>query len=262
MSFETIRLETDTRGITTLTLARPEKHNALSATMIHEIGQACIEIESNRQIRAVILAAEGRSFCAGGDLEWMRAQFKASRQVRIAEAMKLARMFHGLNTLSKPLIARVQGNAFGGGIGIMSVADVVIGARGRQFGLTETRLGLTPATISPYVIARLGEGMARRVFMSARMFDSQEAVALNLISRSVPAEQLDEAVEAEVVPYLQTSPDAVARTKALARSLGPVIDEAVMQSTAQALADCWESESALAGITAFFSKKPAPWVKL
>lgn len=260
MSYETLQLSVDDRGVATLTLNRPDKHNAMSGQMLDELTAAVAHLGSHPAVRAVVLAGEGESFCAGGDLGWMRAQFEATRAERMAEARKLAMMLQALNTLPKPLIGRVQGPAYGGGIGMMSVCDVVVAVDGARFGLTETKLGLIPATISPYVLARMGEGRARRVFMSARLFGTEEARELGLVARVVGADQLDAAVEAEVAPYLKVSPDAVAAAKALARSLGPCIDEAVIDDTVSRLADCWEHPAAQEGIGAFFDKRKPSWV--
>lgn len=257
--FETIRIDTDPRGVATLTLARAEKHNSLSAAMIAELTAAAAELAADPAVRVVILTGEGASFCAGGDLDWMRAQFTADRATRIAEARKLALMLQALNELPKPLIGRVQGQAFGGGVGMMSVCDVCIAVDGAKFGLTETRLGLIPATISPYVVARMGEGKARRVFMSARLFDAAEARELDLVARVVASGELDAAVEREVKPYLAAAPGAVARAKALARSLGTPITEAVIAATIERLADCWEDPEAHEGISAFFDKRKPAW---
>ena len=138
---ETIRIETDDRGVATLTLARPEKHNALNALMISELTEAAATLGADASVRAVVMTGEGKSFCAGGDLGWMRAQIEADRETRIAEAMGLARMLDALNTLPKPLIGKVNGQAFGGGMGMMSVCDVAVGAEGALFGFTEVRLG-------------------------------------------------------------------------------------------------------------------------
>jgi methylglutaconyl-CoA hydratase len=144
-------------------------------------------------------------------------------------------MLRALNDLPKPLIGRVQGNAFGGGVGMAAVCDVAVGALTLRMGLTETRLGLIPATIGPYVVARMGEAMARRVFFSARLFGAEEAVRLGLLARAVPAADLDAAVEAEVAPYLACAPGAVAAAKRLVRDLGPRIDDAVIDATIAAL---------------------------
>ncbi|WP_417806949.1 crotonase/enoyl-CoA hydratase family protein [Thioclava sp.] len=257
--FETITVETDTRGVARLTLAREEKHNALSEPMMREITTAIQTLGADVGVRVVILAANGRSFCAGGDLKWMQAQISASAEQRAAGARVLAGMLNALNTCPKPVIGAVQGNAFGGGIGMMSVCDVAIGVEGARFGLTETKLGLTPATISPYVVARMGEAKARRVFMSSRLFDAQEARELGLLARVVAPDDLAVAVEAEVTPYLACAPGAVAEAKALLRSLGPRIDTDVIEGTIAALVTRWESAESAEGISAFFEKRDPSW---
>lgn len=257
---EMIQIETDARGVATLHLNQPEKHNALAPRMIHELVEATAELGADKAVRVVVLAGNGPSFCAGGDLGWMREQMAADRDTRMREARKLAMMLHALNTLPKPLIGRIHGNAFGGGIGLMCVCDVAIGAESAKFGLTETRLGLIPATISPYVIARMGEGMARRVFMSSRLFDATEAKELGLLAKVVPSEALDAAIEAEIKPYLATSVAAVAASKALARTLGPDINEATIDMTIARLADTWETPDAREGVAAFFDKRKASWM--
>ncbi len=255
--FETIRIETDARGVATLWLARGDKHNALSAQMIRELTQAAAQLGASPEVRVVVLAAEGASFCAGGDLGWMRDQMGADAATRRAGARELAKMLNAMNTLPKPLIGRVQGNAFGGGVGMISVCDVAIALPACRFGLTETRLGLIPATIGPYVLARMGEDKARRVFMSARLFGADEAVRLNLLA--AVADDLDAAVEAEVLPYLSCAPGAVAAAKRLARRLGPPIDAAVIDATIDDLVAVWEGDEAPEGIAAFFDKRKPRW---
>jgi len=256
---ETIAIETDARGVATLVLNRPEKHNAMSAVMIGELMQAAVDLGADDLVRVVVLTGAGKSFCAGGDLEWMRAQMAADRAQRMAEARKLAEMLQALNTMPKPLIGKINGQAFGGGVGLMSVCDVAIADESARFGLTETKLGLIPATISPYVVARMGERFARRVMMSGRRFGAAEAKEMALISRFVMAEYLDKAVEVEISSYLSAAPQAVAATKALIRRLGPVIDDAVIDRTIKALADTWEGAEAIEGVAAFFEKRKAKW---
>ncbi|WP_170404337.1 crotonase/enoyl-CoA hydratase family protein [Ruegeria arenilitoris] len=257
--FETISISTDPRGVATLTLNRTEKHNAMSAQMIAELTQAAAQLGETNDVRVVVLTGAGKSFCAGGDLGWMQAQMAADPETRFVEARKLAEMLNTLNTLPKPLIGALQGNAFGGGVGMAAVCDVAIGVDSLKMGLTETRLGLIPATIGPYVIARMGEARARRVFMSARLFDAAEAVELGLLARAVPADELDAAIEAEVQPYLSCAPGAVASAKALVRDLGPRIDDAVIDHTIRALVDRWETDEAHEGISAFFDKRKPSW---
>jgi len=257
--YETIGIDCDLRGVARLLLDRPDKHNALSGAMIAELTEAAGRLGRDPAVRVIVLTGAGESFCAGGDLGWMRAQMAADSATRAREAAKLATMLNALNTCPKPVIGRIQGNAFGGGVGMAAVCDVAIGSAKARFGLTETRLGLIPATIGPYVLARMGEAMARRVFMSARLFGADEAVTLGLLARSVPPEGLDDAVEAEVAPYLSCAPGAVAEAKALARKLGPKIDDAVVAETIGALVRRWESPEAAEGIAAFFEKRAAVW---
>ena len=159
----------------------------------------------------------------------------------------------------KAVDPRVQGNAFGGGIGMMAVCDVCIGVTDAKFGLTEVKLGLIPATISPYVLARMGEDKARRVFMSARLFGAHEAVSLNLLARIVAAEDLDAAIAAEVAPYLLAAPGAVAESKRLTRMLGPQITPEIIDATIDRLVGAWEGDEAPEGIAAFFEKRKPRW---
>lgn len=254
-----LKVETDGRGVATLTLDRPEKHNALDGELIAALTEAAGRLGRDPAVRVAVLTGAGESFCAGGDLGWMKAQIGADGATRAREARALAEMLGALNALPKPLIARVNGQAFGGGIGMMSVADVAVGSEAALFGLTEVRLGLIPATIGPYVVARMGEARARRVFFSARRFGAAEAVDLGLLARAVPAADLDAAVEAEVAPYLSCAPGAVAEAKALVRRLGPRIDEAAIAETIEALVRRWESPEAAEGIAAFFERRKPGW---
>ncbi|WIY25445.1 crotonase/enoyl-CoA hydratase family protein [Parasedimentitalea psychrophila] len=257
--FNTITLITDARGVATLTLNRAEKHNAMSGEMIAELTEAAQQLSVDDAVRVVVLTGAGKSFCAGGDLGWMRQQMAADSATRFVEARKLAEMLQALNTLPKPMIGALQGNAFGGGVGMASVCDVAIGVDHLKMGLTETKLGIIPATIGPYVIARMGAAKARRVFMSSRLFGAGEAVELGLLARAVPADQLAESVEAEVAPYLNCAPGAVAAAKQLARDLGPKIDDSVIDHTIKALVDQWQTEEAEHGIGAFFDRCKPRW---
>lgn len=257
--YETISIDHARNGIATLWLERGEKHNAMSGQMIEELHRAATELGEDPTVRCVVLAAKGRSFCAGADLGWMRAQLGADQATRKAEASKLAYMLRAWNELPKPLIGRIQGNAFGGGIGLACVCDVAIGVEGALMALTETRLGLIPATIGPYVAARMGEANARRVFMSGRRFNAAEAVELGVLTNVVAAEDLDAAIVAETAPYLDCAPGAVGRAKKLLRQLGPQIDTATIAMTIDALAACWEDGEAAEGIGAFFAKTKPSW---
>jgi methylglutaconyl-CoA hydratase len=256
-----LQIDIDARGVATLALSRAEKHNAMSAEMISELTVAAQQLGEDENVRVVVLAGAGKTFCAGGDLRWMQDMADASPKERHSSAVHLARMLRALNELPKPLIGKCHANAFGGGVGLLSVTDVAICVDSSVFGLTETRLGLVPATIGPYVVARMGEARARQVFMSSRRFDANEAQSLGLISKVVSAEELDDAVEAEITPYLLCAPKAVANAKALARRLGPVIDEAVIDMSAQTLVKQWESDETAEGLAAFFEGRKPGWAK-
>ena len=257
--FSTIRLEIDDRGIATLTLWRPDKHNALNAVMMEELTEAANALSAMAQVRAVILAGEGASFCAGGDLGWMQETAAKDRAGKMAGSLTLAKMLKALDDLPKLLVAQVHGPAYGGGVGMMCVADVVIASETAKFALTETRLGLIPATIGPYVVRRLGEGAARQVFIHAPLITPTKALQIGLVSSVVATTDLNEAVEQEVAAALKCAPEAAAQAKSLAKSLARGAWNDPLQQTAGLLADRWESHEAKAGISAFFAKKRPPW---
>lgn len=255
----TLEINKDPRGVAYVALNRPEKRNALSAEMIHDLTEMARTLGTDPETRAIVLKGNGKTFCAGGDLAWMKQQINADRATRMKEARKLAEMLKALNEMPKPLIGQIHGAAMGGGVGMACVCDIAIADEDTNFGLTETRLGLIPATIGPYVIARLGEGMARRVFMSSRIFGASEAATLGVVARAVKPMDLEQAVEEEVAPYLTVASEAVGAAKALARHLGPKIDDATIDETIKRLADTWEGEEAKLGIEAFLTKTKAPW---
>ncbi|KQV72992.1 crotonase/enoyl-CoA hydratase family protein [Rhizobium sp. Root1220] len=250
---QTLRILIDERGVARVTLSRPDKHNAMSEQMIDELTEAAAVLGADDNVRVVVIGGAGKSFCAGGDLEWMRTQFAASRSERIFEARRLAMMFKSLNELPKPLIGCIHGNAFGGGIGLISICDMAIAVETARFGLTEVRLGLIPATISPYVVARIGAA-ARPLFISGRIFDASHAKAIGLVNTVVPATELDGAMETEITAFIAAVPQAAARAKALARSLAPSITGDVIEDVIHQLADSWETKEAMEGISAFLDK--------
>lgn len=257
--YESLNIKIDQRGVVYVELNRPEKKNALSATMISELTDMALTIGSDSNTRAVVLSGSGNIFCAGGDLGWMHDQISANRDQRMTEARKLATMLNTLNEMPTPLIGKIHGGAFGGGVGMACVCDVVVASENTKFGFTETKLGLIPATIGPYIVARIGEGMARRMFMSARIFMADEAHKLGIVSEVVSDDELDEAIEREIKPYLSVAPQAVGASKSLLRFLGNKIDPSVIDETITRLANTWEGEEAKLGIEAFLSKTSAPW---
>jgi len=207
----------------------------------------------------VILSAVGETFCAGGDLNWMKSNINKTREQRVEETGELANMLAALDGLSKPLIGRIQGSAYGGGIGMMSVCDIMIGVEGSNFGLTEVKLGLTPATISPYVVRRIGVTNARRNFFNARIFNALEAQQMGLLTKVVEVEKLDEAIDQEIKLILKCAPGAIAATKRLIKYVDSHNDTENRSYTANALADAWDAAEGKEGIDAFLNKRKAEW---
>ena len=259
MTYETLKLDIDRRGIALLTMNRAEKHNAMNATMIRELASAAGALAANAHVRAVVLAGDGKSFSAGADLTWMQEQWAKDRQGRISEAGVLAGMLRALDDLPQPLLARVQGPAYGGGIGLMAVADIVIASTEAKFALSETRLGLIPATIGPFVVRRIGEGHARRVFLNAKPFDAAQAHHMGLVSVVSTPDALDAAVDAELTAVLNCAPGAARDAKALVKHLARNPTAGLEAYSIEQLANRWETDEAKAGIEAFFARRPASW---
>ncbi len=253
--FETITFERDDRGVAVITLAVPQKHNALSPLMLSELTGLVHDLTTGETPRVCMLQAQGKTFCAGGDLKWMQEQMGQSREDKIAGATKIAQLLRALDELPCPLIGKVEGPAYGGGIGMMAVCDVVIATDHTRFALTETRLGLIPATIGPYVVRRIGEPHARRYFFSSKPFDAGTAMQIGLVSQVCGTDEIDAVVENEIGTILKCLPGAVAEAKALVKTLArnPVME--TLNYTATKLADRWESEEATTAIEAFFARQ-------
>ena len=259
MTTATIRIECTPQGVARITLARGDKHNAMNLLMIRELTEAAKNLGSDASVRVVVLAGDGRSFCAGADLGWMQEQMAKEPPARLAEAMELAAMLQALDSLPKPLIARVHGAAYGGGIGLMAVCDIVIADATAKFALTEVRLGLIPATIGPFVVRRLGEFRARGLMLNARTIDAAAALALGLVSAVVSTDQLDNAVETEVNAFLGCAPGAVADAKALCRHMARNPGGDQLGWTADQLARRWQTAEAQEGLACFFERREPSW---
>ena len=261
MSYNTIEVTIDERGVATLLLNRPEKHNAMNAELIREVTEAANALDADPNVRVVILTGAGESFCAGGDLAWMESIFEFSRADRIKDSSKLATMLRTLNELSKPLIGKINGQAFGGGTGMISVCDIAIAVDTGKYCLTEVRLGLTPATISTFVVAKMGRSNARRTFLNSLPMSAAKAKEVNLVDEVVGPEELDDAVERELKYFLQCGPDAIAATKKLIFFVDSHDIDTCQHYTANLLADTWESEEGQEGIRCFFAKETPSWRK-
>jgi methylglutaconyl-CoA hydratase len=258
--FETIDVGVR-NAIALVTLNRPEVHNAFNETLIAELTAALRALASDRSVRAVVLLGAGPSFCAGADLNWMKKMAAFSKAENLADAKALATMLATLNDMPQPTVARVHGSAFGGGVGLVACCDVAIGAHDATFALSEAKLGLIPAAISPYVIEAIGARAARRYFLSAERFTAAEAFRLGLLhDLAVPAE-LDAKIN-ELLGFVVTAgPQAQAEAKLLIRAVAHrPIDGAVIADTARRIARIRATPEAKEGVAAFLAKRRASWV--
>ncbi|MDP1839553.1 MAG: crotonase/enoyl-CoA hydratase family protein [Reyranella sp.] len=259
--FETIAIDMDGRGVATLTLKRPEVHNAFNETMIADLTRAAALLGQHPAVRVVVLTGEGGSFSAGGDIRWFRRSVEATRVERVAGSAALATMLRALDEMPRPLVGKVNGQAYGGGTGLIAVCDIAIGVEDARFGLTEVRLGLVPANISPFVVRRIGARNARRIMLSGRLFGADEALALGLLDGTAAPEEMDAAIEVEVGHLLQAPPGAAAATKRLIRYVDRHSMDECMIYTADCLADAWETEEGQEGIASFLEKRRPAWAK-
>jgi len=258
-AYETLTLDIDPRGVARLVLNRPDARNAMSQQMIGELRAVARQLGTDDRVRVVVLTGAGEHFCAGGDLKGMQQQATRGRAERIADATDLAETLAELNSLPRTLIGRINGPAFGGGVGLISVCDIAVGVSTARFCLTEVRLGLVPATISPYVLARLGARNTRRVMLNAVEMDGAAAHRLGLLDEVVPPAELDAAVEREVAAALRCAPGAVADCKRLIEFVGSHSGAENIAFTAERLADRWETSEIAEGIAAFLGKRPPAW---
>ena len=249
-------LEVDDRGVATATFDRPERHNVMSPDFMADLHDVADRV-SDGGVRALVLTGSGESFCAGGDLDWMKRQLDLTHAERVANSSGLAALLTRLDRLPALTIAKVNGQAFGGGVGIISVCDMAFAVPTARFALTEVTLGLSPSNISPYVVRRMGVANARRTFLNGRMMDAAMAADLGLIT--AVTDDLDTAVEAEVAAVLRCGPEAVAATKELIAYVASHDDEANATYTARHLADAWGRAEGQEGIAAFLEKRRPSW---
>lgn len=249
----------DLQGAVYLTLDRPDKVNAINALMIDELRRAIDELAADDSARVVVLRGRGRHFCAGADLAWMQMQIGRSRAERIAEARKMAEMLAALNALPKTVIGWAMGYAFGGALGLLACCDLVLMESETMLKLSETQLGLLPATIAPYLMARIGERGMRQLSLNGPVFDAETALRLGLASEVHPMAQLKYKLGYQISQAMKSAPIATAVTKKLIADLTPQPAVDVIELTATRLADQWETPEAQAGIAAFLAKQTPPW---
>jgi methylglutaconyl-CoA hydratase len=255
------RIERRAGGVVSLTLGRPEIHNAFDDRLIGELTDELERLGADDAVRVVVLTGAGRSFSAGADLNWMRRTASYGETENLADARALARLMQTLNELPKPTVARVNGPALGGGTGLVACCDVVIASEQAVFGTTEVRLGLIPSVIGPYVLAAIGPRHARRLMLTGERISAAEALRLGLVHDVVAAEQLDLTVERMVGELLKSGPDAIAAAKRLIRDVsGRPIEPALIDDTAQRIAALRATPEAREGIGAFLEKRAPGWL--
>lgn len=249
---------TDGRGVRTLTLNRPERHNALNAELIGELIAALDECNSDVTVRVVVITGAGASFSSGADLEWMRASINHDEADNRKDAMQLAMLMRTLSELQKPTIARVNGSSYGGGLGLIACCDIAIATLNAQFAFTEVRLGLVPAVISPYILMSIGPRHARRLFLTAEQFSSSEALDFQLMHQVVADEQLDQAIDKTIHQLLKAGPEAI---KACKRLIPRLSSDEIDSELVALIAALRASSEGQEGLTAFLEKRKPNWIK-
>ena len=251
----------DDHGVARIVIDRPDRHNAFDEALIAALTDNFTTLGNDPAVRAIILSGNGKSFCAGADIGWMRRAASWSEAENLADAMKLSAMLSAIDTCPKPVVARVHGVVAGGGVGLVACADMAVAIEGAQFRLSEVRLGLTPATISPFVIARIGAGQARRWFLTAEGFGAAEAQRIGLTHETASDDTAADAVIANWLTHLgAAAPGAVADAKALVRDVaGRPVSDALRHETAARIAARRASAEGREGIAAFFDKRKPAW---
>jgi methylglutaconyl-CoA hydratase len=260
---KTIAFEIDPRGIAIVTLNRPEVHNAFDETMIAELTQVMMDCGHDVAVRTVVIEAQGKSFCAGADLNWMKRAAGYSVEENTRDAHALAGMLRTVYECPKPVIARVQGNAFGGGVGLIAACDMAFGVSEALFSLSEVKLGIIPSAISPYVIQAIGPRQASRYFLTAERFSASEAYRIGLLHDISAVEAgVDELIAQRLEALLANGPQAMGEAKALIRAVGQLpVSDAVVNDTVARITRVRASAEAKEGMSAFLEKRKPSWVK-
>jgi len=258
-SYHTIKYSIN-EPIARVTLNRPEIHNAFNEKMIRELLDLFTNFAEDESVRVIVLTGEGKSFCAGADLMWMKQIIDYSYEQNLEESLRLSDLLYLMYTLPKPTIARVNGAAIGGGAGLMSVCDLVIASEHAKIGLSEVKMGLVPACISPYVVRRVGENVCRELFLTGERVDAQRALSLRLVNKIVPPEELDAAVEDLTKKLLTSAPNALALCKELLHKVPLLQLEKAKRYTAEIIASLRVSGEGQEGMAAFLEKRRPKWV--
>jgi methylglutaconyl-CoA hydratase len=250
---------TDDGPVSTVALSRPDVHNALNAALIEEIEHCFGELSEDEAVRVVILTGEGRSFCAGADIAYMRETAGFSYEQNVEDARRLARMYRSVDNCPKPVVAKVRGAAIGGGAGLVAAADVAVAAEGSRFGFSEVRLGIAPATIAPFVVRKTGYSHARALFLTGERFDAARALEIGLVHDTVAEEELDAAVEGIVASLLQGGPFAQQTIKQLLRQIEATEPMEALGIMTGIIAELRVGEEGQEGLGAFLEKREPSW---
>jgi methylglutaconyl-CoA hydratase len=260
MSYQTLEVAIEGR-VATVTLNRPDVRNAFNETTISEITSVFRELGENADLRAIVLAANGPAFCAGADLNWMKKMAGYTHEENRADAAQLAEMLRTIYTCPKPVVAKVQGDCYAGGMGLVAACDISVANEATNFCLSEVKLGLIPATISPYVVIAMGENAARRYFLTAERFSAQEAHRIGFVHQVVNADALDAAVADIVKALVTNSPNAVKEAKRLVQDVaGKPLTAELIADTAERIADIRSSDEGREGVRSFLEKRKPDWL--
>jgi methylglutaconyl-CoA hydratase len=258
MDFTTLKYDKDGR-IGRVTFNRPEVHNAFNATLIHEMADLFTQIEKDNDIRVVVLTGEGKSFCSGADLNWMREVVNQTFEQNLAESNALANLFHQIYAFKRPVVGRINGAAIGGGTGFVAICDIAVAARTAKFSFSEVKIGVVPACIGPFVIKKMGEGKARELFITGERMDAERAFQVGLVSKVVDFNQLDIEVEKLIDSILTSGPEAVAMAKKLVSEVPAMAPEQYGPYTAEMIARLRISKEGQEGMDAFLNKRKPNW---
>jgi methylglutaconyl-CoA hydratase len=252
---------TQVAGVLRITLNRPDVHNAFNRELIEDLHTAFHSISAGGAVRAVVLAGQGRSFCAGADINWMRASVEFMEEENVADALHMAHMLDSIDRCPVPVIARVHGAALGGGVGLVAASDIAIAAEGAQFAFSEAKLGIAPAVISTFVLPKLGRGHARALFLTAERFGAERAQRIGLVHEVVPPGDLDSAVDKKLAEVATSAPGAIAAAKRLLAAVDGLERDRAIQLTAETIADLRTSPEGQEGLRAFLEKRKPEWVE-
>ena len=261
---DNVLLEIDRRGVATLTLNRPEVHNAFDAGLVQRLTELLVELKSRPGVRVLVLTGAGRSFSAGADVNWMRSMANCSEEENFEDALHLADLMALLNSMPMPTVARVNGHAYGGGVGLLACCDIVLASNEARFALSEVRLGLVPAVISPYVVAAIGERNARRLFLSGEAMTAKLARRVGLVHEIAKPNKLEAALEDQLGMLLKGGPNALRESKELIFTVeggGISADDALRRRTAQIIAQLRVSAEGQEGLAAFLEKRRPAWME-